>query len=166
MLRSERESMDLKRLSQTLRYYMILNSTKRGDYIRRKKIFGHVGDKVRLPNMLIPLRADQIFLGNNVEVASGARFVVHDAIHLVFNNMPGCKERCKEHVGRIEVGNNVFIGADAIILSPVKIGDNVVIAAGAVVNRDIPSGSVAAGVPAKVIGSFDDLRKKRLNASR
>ena len=47
-----------------------------------------------------------------------------------------------------------------------KIGDNVVIAAGAVVNKDIPSGSVAAGVPAKVIGSFDDLRKKRLEQSK
>ena len=158
--------MDLKRLVLTLRYYVILNSTKRGDFIRKNKIFGRIGENVRLPNMLFPLRADQIFMGSNVEVASGVRFVVHDAIHLVFNNMPGNQDRFKEHVGRIEIGSNVFIGADSIILSPVKIGDNVVIAAGAVVNRDVPSGTVVGGVPAKVIGSFDDLRAKRLKASR
>ena len=158
--------MDLKRLILTLRYYVILNSKKRGDFIRKNKIFGRIGNNVRLPNMLIPLRADQIFMGNNVEVASGVRFVVHDAIHLVFNNMPGNKDHYKEHIGRIEVGSNVFIGANSIILSPVKIGDNAVIAAGAVVNRDVPSGTVVGGVPAKVIGSFDELRAKRLKASQ
>ena len=158
--------MEPKRLLHTLRYYVIMNSTKSGDYIRRKHIFGSIGDKVRLPNMLIPLHSEKIFIGNNVEVASGVRFVVHDAIHGVFNNIPGNHDVYKEHIGRIDIGNNVFIGANTIILSPVKIGDNVVIAAGAVVNRDIPSGSVAAGVPAKVIGSFDELRKKRLSASK
>jgi len=158
--------MEPKRLIHTLRYYFIMNSTKRGNYIRRNRIFGKVGKKVRLPQMLIPLRAENIFIGDNVEVASGVRFVVHDAIHDVFNNMPGNKQKYKEHIGRIDIGNNVFIGADSIILSPVKIGDNVVIAAGAVVNKDIPSGSVAAGVPAKVIGSFDELRKKRLEQSK
>ena len=158
--------MEPKRLIQTLRYYFIMDSTKRGDFIRRNRIFGHVGKMVRLPQMLIPLRAENIFIGNNVEVASGVRFVVHDAIHGVFNNIPGNKDNYREHIGRIDIGSNVFIGADSIILSPVKIGDNVVIAAGAVVNKDIPSGSVAAGVPAKVIGSFDDLRKKRLEQSK
>lgn len=153
--------MEPKRLFQTIGYAVILNSTKRGNYVRRKKIFGKVGDKVRLPSMLIPLCAENIFIGDNVEIASGVRFVVHDAIHSVFNNMPGNTYKYKEHIGKIEIGSNVFIGADSIILSPVKIGNNVVIAAGAVVNKDIPDGSVVAGVPARVISSFEALMEKR-----
>jgi acetyltransferase-like isoleucine patch superfamily enzyme len=50
----------------------------------------------------------------------------------------------------IVIGSGCFFGAAAIVVGPVTIGDNVVIAAGAVVTRDVPSGSFAAGVPAKV----------------
>ena len=40
----------------------------------------------------------------------------------------------------------------------ISFGDNVIIGAGSLVNKDIPEGTVAAGVPAKVIGQFDDYR--------
>lgn len=56
----------------------------------------------------------------------------------------------------ISFGNNVFIGAGSRILYDVMIGDNVIIGAGSLVNKDIPNGTVAAGVPCKVIGSFDE----------
>ena len=49
------------------------------------------------------------------------------------------------------IGNNVFIGARAIIIGPIKIGSNVKIGAGAVVTKDIPDNCTAVGVPAKVI---------------
>ena len=49
------------------------------------------------------------------------------------------------------VGNGVVIGAQATILGPVVIGDGAMIGAGSVVVKDIPSGAVAVGVPAKVI---------------
>ena len=52
-------------------------------------------------------------------------------------------------------------GIHGNISMAVKIGDNCVIAAGAVVNKDVPSGSVAAGVPVKVIGKYNDLMEKR-----
>ena len=117
--------------------------------------------------MIIPLHSEEIFLHDNIEIASGVRFVVHDAIHGVFNNMPEVsEEEYKEHVGRIEIGSNVFIGANAIILGPVKIENNVIVAAGAVVNKDVPPGTIVGGVPAKVIGSFFDLMKKRSRYSR
>ena len=55
------------------------------------------------------------------------------------------------HKGVPNIGNNVHIGAGAIILGGVKIGNNAVIGAGAVVLSDIPENCVAAGVPAKVL---------------
>jgi len=50
-----------------------------------------------------------------------------------------------------KIGNNVYIGAGAKILGPITIGDECVIAANAVVLSSIPSGSVAAGVPSKIV---------------
>ena len=49
------------------------------------------------------------------------------------------------------LGDNVYVGAGAKILGPVKIGDNVVVGANAVVLDSIPSNSLAVGVPAKVV---------------
>lgn len=53
--------------------------------------------------------------------------------------------------GPVEIGNNVWIGERACILSGVTIGEGCIIAANAVVTHDIPPYSVAGGVPAKVI---------------
>ena len=58
------------------------------------------------------------------------------------------------HVGKMKIGNNVFIGANSVIAKPVTIGSNVVIAAGSVVTKDIPSNCLVGGVPAKVIKEF------------
>lgn len=51
----------------------------------------------------------------------------------------------------IIIGNNVWIGTNVYIREGIKIGDNVIIGANSVVTRDIPSNSVAAGVPARII---------------
>jgi virginiamycin A acetyltransferase len=53
----------------------------------------------------------------------------------------------------ITIGNDVWVGARAIILTNVTIGDGAIIGAGAVVTHDIPPYSIAAGVPAKIIRS-------------
>lgn len=53
--------------------------------------------------------------------------------------------------GHVKIGNNVFIGAHSIICQPVTIGDDVIIAAGSVVTKNIPSGEIWGGVPAKFI---------------
>lgn len=49
------------------------------------------------------------------------------------------------------IGNNVYIGAGAVIMNPVNIGDNVIIGAGSVVTKDIPSNCVVAGNPSRII---------------
>ena len=49
------------------------------------------------------------------------------------------------------IGNNVFIGSRSIVIGPVTVGDNVRIGANAVVNRDVPPDVTVAGVPAKIV---------------
>lgn len=53
----------------------------------------------------------------------------------------------------VVIGSDVWIGYGAVVLSGITIGDSCVIAAGAVVTTDIPSNSIAAGIPARVIKS-------------
>lgn len=57
--------------------------------------------------------------------------------------------------GRPVIGNNVSIGATVTIIGPVHVGDNVIIGAGSVVVKDVPSNTVVAGNPAKVIRTIN-----------
>lgn len=63
------------------------------------------------------------------------------------------------YIGKLVIGNKVFIGANTVITRPVTIGDNVIIGAGSVVTKDIPSNSVVAGAPAKIIKKLEELPK-------
>lgn len=83
-------------------------------------------------------------IGNNVTL-SNAKILTHD----------GSTKRALGYsrVGRVTIGDNVFVGAGAIILPGVTIGNDVIVGAGAVVTKDVPNDSVVAGNPAKVIGS-------------
>ncbi len=93
-----------------------------------------------------------ISIGNNVTIAVNAVILAHDASTKPFLGY--------SKVGRVEIGNDVFIGGNAIVLPNVKIGNNVIIGAGTVVNKDIPSNSVAVGNPVRIIGSVDNYIEK------
>lgn len=153
-----------KRLWQTLRMFSILEPTKRTEYLRKNNVFASLGENCSIEDRIIPLYAKCIRIGNNVRLASHVLLVTHDVSCFVLNNM-GLKtstgKRFEEKIGCIEIGDNVFIGSNSTILYDVRIGNNVIIGAGSVVNRDIPDNSVAAGVPAKVICSFDEFVEKR-----
>lgn len=81
-------------------------------------------------------------LGNHVEILSASH---------VFDDpwMPIKFQEAK--FGKVRIGEDVWIGSHAVVLFGVTIGDGAVIGSGAVVNKDIPSYSVAVGVPAKVV---------------
>lgn len=156
------------RLLHTLRLWTIRNSGKRADYLRKKKVFFSIGENVTIMDRTVPLYAKLIKIGNNVHIASNVNLVTHDVAFKMLNGIRNnTKSQIKgeklfrEKVGCIEIGDNVFIGSGTRILYDVKIGCNCVIGAGTLVNKDIPSNSVVAGVPARVIGSFDDFLKKR-----
>ena len=60
-----------------------------------------------------------------------------------------------------EIGDDVMIGANSVILEGVKIGNGSVVAAGSVVVDDVPAGVVVAGSPAKIVKSVDDRTKNK-----
>jgi len=93
-----------------------------------------------------------ISIGDNVTLAPNVIILAHDASTKMFLNYA--------KIGLVHIGNNVFIGAGSIILPNVKIGDNVIVGAGSIVTKDIPDNSLAAGNPAKVIGSVSDYLNK------
>ena len=101
----------------------------------------------------------RISFGDNVHIASGVTFINHDITSFMFNYMD-MEHKYFLREGDIQIGNNVFIGANSTILYDVTIGDNVIVGAGSLICKDIPSDVVVAGIPAKVIGSFDRYRMK------
>ena len=58
----------------------------------------------------------------------------------------------------VVIGDDVWIGANAVILPGVTIGRHVVVAAGAVVTKDVPDSCVVAGIPAKVVKKLEGVR--------
>ena len=78
-----------------------------------------------------------VHIGEYVRVTGGVTILAHDA--------------CRALKADVFIGNNCFIGNKAIILPGVKIGNEVIVAAGAVVTKDVPSNSIVAGNPAKII---------------
>lgn len=150
-----------KKQLRRMRIALIFESKKRTKYIIKKKVFKSVGDNFFYQPRFIPSDPELIKFHNNITVASGVTFINHDLIHNVMKNIDN--REYDYYSGCIEVMDNVFIGSNSTILPNVKIGPNVVIAAGSVVTKDVPENSVVAGVPAKVIGSFDEYMNKRKN---
>lgn len=97
-----------------------------------------------------------ISIGDNVHITDGVRFLTHDGGTLLFRDKVPDLEITK----LINIGNNVYIGNQVILLPGVSVGNNVVIGAGAVVSKSIPDNSVAVGVPARVIKSSDEYFEK------
>lgn len=88
---------------------------------------------------------DHVMFGPNVTVSSASH-----PIH------PGLREKVAQYNLPIFIGNNVWIGAGAILLPGVRIGENSVIGAGSVVTKNIPANVVAVGCPCKVLREIDE----------
>lgn len=86
-----------------------------------------------------------ISIGDNVTLAPRVHILAHDASTK--------KDLGFTKLGKVNIGNGVFVGAGTIILPGVTIGDGCVVGAGSVVVSDVPANSIAVGSPAKVIGT-------------
>ena len=100
-----------------------------------------------------------VTIGDDTTISFDCAFVTHDAATRVVRNLPG---QNKETViyKPITVGRNCFIGCRTVVLPGVTIGDNVIIGAGSIVNSDVPSNTVAAGIPCKTICTLEEYINK------
>ena len=88
---------------------------------------------------------DYVLFGPNVNIAT--------ANHPLD---PEMRKKALQYNKSVYIGNNVWIGAGAVIVPGVRIGDNSVIGAGSVVTKDIPADSVAVGNPCRVIKAIGE----------
>jgi acetyltransferase-like isoleucine patch superfamily enzyme len=95
-------------------------------------------------------------IGRHCCISSGVQIYTHDTVRWTIENLR--KDHVNySHVDRapVKIGENVYVGANAVILKGVTIGDQCVIGAGAVVTRSLPPRSVAVGVPARIAGHVE-----------
>ena len=145
--------------------------------------FAHDPQEFERNNVLYhyPVNGDKLVIGRFCSVACGAKFLFNSGNHsmrslsnytfpIFFDEWDLNAKNIRDawdNKGDIVIGNDVWIGYEAVILSGVKIGDGAVIGARAVVTKDVPPYTVVGGVPAKTIRKrFDDATVEKLLALR
>ena len=128
-----------------------------------------------------PINQDRLIIGKFCSIACGAKFLFNSANHtlkslsnytfpLFFEEWGlDAKNICDawDNKGDIVIGNDVWIGYEAVILSGVTIGDGAIIGTRAVVIKDVPSYTIVGGVPAKPIRKrFDEETIQKLEEIR
>ena len=112
-----------------------------------------------------PINNDKLIIGNFYSIACGAKFIFNSANHTLSSlstyPFPIFYEEWGQDIeevasawdnkGDIVIGNDVWIGYGAVILSGVTIGDGAIIGTNALVTKDIPPYTIAGGIPAKTI---------------
>lgn len=132
----------------------------RGEYTTEKLV--QMGMKVgrnfgRLNGVILdPSHCWLIEIGDNVTMAPRVHILCHDASTKHFLNYT--------KIGPVTIGNNVFIGAETVVLPGVTIGDNVIIGANSTVTHNVPEGSVFVGSPARFLCTTKEyLQKEKEN---
>ena len=126
-----------------------------------------------------PINNDKLIIGKFCSVACGAKFIFTSANHTmrslstytfpIFFEEWGLDVKdikvAWDNKGDITIGNDVWIGFEAVILSGVHIGDGAIIGTRAVVTKDVPPYTIVGGVPAKEIRKrFDAVTVEKLKA--
>lgn len=104
---------------------------------------------------MVEIGEDCIFLENFT-------LLTHDNVTKVFRNL---YHEFLPSSGPVTIGNNVYFARNCTVLKGVTIGDNCIIGFGSVVTKNIPSGSVAVGCPARVICTIEEYYRKRQKQS-
>jgi maltose O-acetyltransferase len=133
-------------------YHYVLRRDPVKEHIKRGLIVGkniHMGSEVIIDYS----HAWHIEIGDDVTLAPRVHILAHDAStkkHLNYTR-----------IGKVKIGNRVFVGASSIILPGVTIGNDVVIGACSVVTRDIADGHVVIGNPAKPICTIEEFVSRK-----
>lgn len=108
--------------------------------IKKKYPFIDHGKEVNIAHTAYIDKRQPIKLGNRVTICDWVKILTHDYSPVMHGG--------KEKLAGITIGNNVFIGIQAIILPGIIIGDNITIGAGAVVTKNLQNNAIYAGNPA------------------
>lgn len=118
-----------------------------------------------------PINHDRLIIGKFCSIACGAKFLFNSANHTLaslstypfplFFEEWGLEKKnvakCWDNKGDIRIGNDVWIGFEAVILAGVTIGDGAIIGTRALVTKDVPPYTIVGGVPARPIKKrFDE----------
>lgn len=135
------------------------NEKKKEEALRTR--VAYLGEKSRIYSDSFGSEPYLLWIGSNVIVASGVKFIEHDASYYNAHRYAGESAPTQaEKMGAIILEDNCFVGAGSTILGGTKIGRNSVIAAGSIVHGIIPPGEVWGGVPAHRIMSMDEYADK------
>jgi virginiamycin A acetyltransferase len=126
-----------------------------------------------------PINNDKLIIGKFCSIACGAKFIFNAANHTLksFSTYPfplfgewdetATVVESWDNKGDIVIGNDVWIGFDAVIMSGVHIGDGAIIGTRAVVTNDVPPYTIVGGVPARTIRKrFDDVAIELLQKAK
>lgn len=153
-----------KKIINRIKYYYANRSKlAKVEYLRKQGAIIGDGTELNCSTTAFGTEPYLIEVGRLCLFAAGVQFFTHDGGVAVLNrlNVFGSGVE-KDKMGRIKIGNNVYIGTNALVMPGVEIGDNCVIGAGAIVSKNIPSNSVAVGVPAKVICSIEEYAERAM----
>jgi acetyltransferase-like isoleucine patch superfamily enzyme len=89
-------------------------------------------------------------IGSHCSISSGVMIYTHDSVHWALSGGQMEPDRAP-----VAIGDRCYIGSQVVVAKGVTIGERCVIGAGAFVNRDLPPLSIAAGVPARIIGRVE-----------
>ncbi len=111
-----------------------------------------------------PINHDKLIIGKFCSIACGTKFLFNGANHTLksLSTYPFpifyeewdhgiWADKSWDNKGDIKIGNDVWIGYEAVIMAGVTIGDGAIIATRAVVTKDVPPYTIVGGVPAKII---------------
>ncbi len=135
-------------------YYVLLNK-KKESFIRSLVNTGlELGNNVDIVSSFFfdPPHCFLISIGDNCTICPNVRLIAHDAST---KKILGYTK-----IGRIIIKENCFLGDSVIVLPGVTIGPYSIIGAGSIVTHDVPSHTVAAGNPARVISTLDNYIQK------
>ncbi len=176
-------SMDESITAEQFRYMDVLydyNHTRPLEMEKRaaliKKMFAEAGENCYFePPLNSNFGCRHVHVGNNVYANYGVTFVDDTDIYIGDNVMlapyvviataghpiyPELRKYAMQYNRSVRIGNNVWIGAGAVVLPGVSIGENSVIGAGSVVTKDIPANVVAYGNPCRVVREIGERDKE------